>query len=206
MSDVQNQVNAPDEEATPTLAEQTIAQLKRKADLLGVQYKSNVSVATLQRLIQEQMEAPTGAEESTADQTVNYAEAASVGAVSAETKSATDVYNEAMKLVRVIITPMEATKAANMESDVFCAGNAVVGTVKRTIPFGVEWHVEQILLNAIKEKKYQAFQVKKNARNVDVTSSRLVPAYGINYLDPLTKEELAALADRQLRTRALEDE
>ena len=111
-----------------------------------------------------------------------------------------------MKLVRVIITPMESTKAANLESDMFCAGNSAVGTVKRTIPFGEEWHVEQILLNSIKEKKYQMFVTKKNAQGVTLTSAKLVPAYSISYLDPLTSEELDALADRQIRTRSLDDE
>ena len=46
MSDVQN---------SPEL-DQAIQSLKKKADLLGIAYKSNVSVATLQKAISEKME------------------------------------------------------------------------------------------------------------------------------------------------------
>ena len=190
MTDVQNNpIAAPD-------AEVAIASLKKQADRLGITYKSNTSVATLQKAIAEAMAEPAEGE----------AQVVAGKAVQAKGKGLQDYIDEAMKLVRVIITPMESTKAANLESDMFCAGNSAVGTVKRTIPFGEEWHVEQILLNSIKEKKYQMFVTKKNAQGVTLTSAKLVPAYSISYLDPLTSEELDALADRQIRTRSLDDE
>ncbi len=179
MTDIQNTPNA----------EVAIASLKKQADRLGIAYKSNTSVATLQKSIADKL----------SDGSDEVADAP-------KAKSISDYHDEAMKLVRVIITPMESTKATNLESEMFCAGNSVVGTVKRTIPFGEEWHVEQILLNSIKEKYYQAFITKKNALGVPITTSKLVRAYSIAVLDPLTPEELDALADRQIRTRALDDE
>ena len=99
-----------------------------------------------------------------------------------------------------------STKASNLESEVFTAGNSVVGTVKRLIQFGEPWHVEQILLNSLQEKKYQLFVSKKDARGVVHTKARSVKAYNIAILDPLTPEEMAELADRQIRTRALLDD
>lgn len=204
MTDVQNQPAEQTEDTSSAELEQTIASLKKRADLLGIKYKSNVSIATLQKLINEKLEEPTAnGGEGEAGATNEGAKA-----TSAPTKEqvAEAAYKEAMKLARVIITPMEATKAANLESELFCAGNSVVGTVKRTIPFGVEWHVEKILLNSIREKKYQLFTSKKNAQGVDVTTSRLVPAYSITELPPLTEEELAKLADLQIRTGALTEE
>lgn len=190
MTDVQNNpIAAPD-------AEVAIASLKKQADRLGITYKSNTSVATLQKAIAEKLADPSDDEGEVADDST----------VKPKGKTTEDYFNEAMKLVRVIITPLESTKASNMESEMFCAGNSTVGTVKRTIPFGEEWHVEQILLNSIKEKKYQMFTSKKNAQGVPITTARLVPAYSISYLEPLTQEEIDKLADRQLRTRALEDE
>ena len=53
---------------------------------------------------------------------------------------------------------------------------------------------------------YQAFSVRKNARGIEITTSRLVQAYNIVELPALTEEEIDKLADRQIRTRALEDE
>ena len=200
MSDVQN---TPNTDPEVTEADQAIASLKKQADRMGIQYKSNTSVATLQKLIKERLEAPIGGEDSPEPD-------ASKGTTSEKQLTKGELaeanYKEAMKLVRVIITPMEATKASNLESEMFCAGNSLVGTVKRTIPFGVEWHVEQILINSIKEKKYQMFISKKNHLGVDTVSARMVPAYSITVLDPLTKEELDKLADLQLRTGSLQED
>lgn len=206
MTDVQN-LPADQSEEVISEAEQTIAALKKRADLLGIKYKSNVSIATLQKAITEKLEEPTGDDEEEAEpevETTTKSTKTKAAPTKAELTEA--AHKEAMKLVRVIITPMEATKASNLESELFCAGNGVVGTVKRTIPFGVEWHVERILLNSIKEKKYQMFASKKNAQGVDVTSTRLVPAYSITELPPLTQEELDKLADMQIRTGALTEE
>lgn len=174
---------------------QAISSLKKQADLLGISYKANVSMATLQQAIKAKLEAPVEGEA----QTTTEDEAVSAG------KTKEDLYKEAMKLVRVIVTPMDSLKASNMDSDVFCAGNSVVGTVKRVIPFGVEWHVEQILLNTIKERKFQMYTVKKHG-NREETVARQVRAYSVVELEPLTQAEIDALADQQLRTRSLEDD
>lgn len=206
MTDVQN-LPADQTEEVNSEMEQTIASLKKRADLLGIKYKSNVSIATLQKAISEKLEEPTGTDEEdteTEAQTTSTGTKAKAAPTKAELTEA--AHKEAMKLVRVIITPMEATKATNLESELFCAGNSVVGTIKRTIPFGVEWHVERILLNSIKEKKYQMFTSKKGAQGVDVTSTRLVPAYSITELPPLTQEELDKLADMQIRTGSLTED
>lgn len=194
MSDVQNTPNASPE------AEATIASLKKRADLLGISYKSNTSIATLQKAINDKLNESVGGEDK------NTAESNSPEAVATKASITEDAYKKAMKLHRVIITPMESNKAANHERELFCAGNTLVGTVKRVVEFGEPWHVEHILLNSIKEKKYQMFVSKKNAQGVSVTSAKLVPAYSIAYLDPLTPEELEELADQQIRTRSLADE
>ena len=194
MSDVQNTPVAPTE------ADQAISSLKKQADRLGIAYKSNTSIATLQKAIKDKLDAPIGGEESSTIESV------SEPAIQPKGKSIQSYQNEALKLVRVIITPMESTKASNLENELFCAGNSVIGTIKRDITFGEPWHVEQILLNTIKEKKYQMFVTKKNAQGVTLTSAKLVPAYSIAYLDPLTEEEIDQLADLQIRTRSLDDE
>ena len=185
--------------------DQAIASLKKQADRLGITYKSNVSMATLQKAIQDKMNQPIGGEDSAPEPTATETKPTK-SARELEEDRIRKLHNDAMKLVRVIITPMDSLKAANMDSDVFCAGNSVLGTVKRVIPFGVEWHVEQILLNTIREKKFQLFTSKKNARGATETTARLVPAYNITELPPLTQEELDKLADHQIRTRSLEDE
>ncbi len=168
--------------------------LKAQADRMGISYKSNISLTTLKAKIQlvqegESLDTPTTGT-----------------SVTDQESKAEAVYQEAMKLVRVQITPLDTNKATNYDCDFFTAGNSVVGNVTRNIPFGRPWHVEQILVNAIKEKTYQQFTTKKNAQGADTVVKRDVPAYSVVELPPLTPQELKDLADLQARTNALEDD
>ena len=168
--------------------------LKAQADRMGISYKANISLTTLKAKIQLVQDGESlDPEASRVDNT-------------AQEDKAAEVYQEAMKLVRVQITPLDTNKATNYDCDFFTAGNSIVGNVTRNIPFGRPWHVEQILVNAIKEKTYQQFTTKKNAQGADVVTKRNVPAYSVVELPPLTAQELKDLADLQARTNALEDE
>ena len=159
--------------------------LKEKADALGVEYKSNVSVKTLAKLIKE-FEEQDAQDDGLTD--------------NERTKK---VLDEATKLVRVIITPMDSTKR-DYQGDVFSAGNAVVPTMTKYIPFGVEWHVPQIILNAIKEKVMNKFTAKKDERGREYREYQEAKAYSIQELPPLTKEELEELAKSQEMRQAIE--
>ncbi len=99
------------------------------------------------------------------------------------------------RLVRVEITCLDPNKRA-YTCDVFCAGNAK-HHIRRTVPFGKPTHVEQILLDVIKDKNYTAYkQVKKDGYIYDTPYQ--APAYNIKYLDPLTAEEMEDLKNKQL--------
>ena len=98
MSDVQN---------SPEL-DQAIQSLKKKADLLGITYKSNVSVATLQKAISEKMEG-TSVGEGTDTTSADDLKVSASADPDIET-----LIKEAHKLVRVIITPIDQTKATNI--------------------------------------------------------------------------------------------
>lgn len=167
--------------------------LKAQADKMGITYSANISLTTLKAKIQAKL--------ATTDD-----EAVAAEVKTAETDNTVTKYQEALKLERVIITCLDSVKASNLDCDVFTVSNNLVGTISRTIPFGREWHVEAILLNAIAEKKFQQFTSTKNAQGVMVTSARLVNAYAISKLPPLTEEELKELAAQQARTGALEQE
>lgn len=188
MSDVQN---------SPEL-DQAIQSLKKKADLLGISYKSNVSVATLQKAISEKLEGTSVGESTYTPATVDLEASASTG------PDIEALVKEAHKLVRVIITPIDQTKATNLESELVSAGNSYIGTVTRLVPFGVEWHVEQVILNVLREKKFTQFIKKKGQHGIDTNDTRYVPAYSITVLPPLTPEELNQLAINQMRSGATE--
>lgn len=159
--------------------------LKEKAGALGVEYKANVSTKTLSKLIKEFEEQ----EEQEDGLTVN--------------ERIQKTMEEATKLVRVIITPMDSSKR-DYQGDVFSAGNAVVPTMTKYIPFGVEWHVPQIILNTIKEKVINRFIAKKDERGREYREYQEARAYSIQELPPLTKEELEELAKSQEMRQAIE--
>ena len=184
--------NETSQEAATVNGKSELDILKAQADRMGISYKANISLTTLKAKIQLVQEGES-------------LEELKESSVSKEDQ-AEAVHKEAMKLVRVQITPLDTNKATNYDCDFFTAGNSVVGNVTRNIPFGRPWHVEQILVNAIKEKTYQQFSTKKNAQGADVVTKRNVPAYSVVELPALTAQELKDLADLQARTNALEDE
>ncbi|AKG07778.1 hypothetical protein AAX06_05980 [Moraxella bovoculi] len=158
--------------------------LKERADSLGVEYKSNVSTKTLTKLIREFEEQEEQDDGLTDNERIKR------------------TLDEATKLVRVIITPMDSTKR-DYQGDVFSAGNAVVPTMAKYIPFGVEWHVPQIILNTIKEKVMNKFIAKKDERGREYREYQEAKAYSIQELPPLTKEELEELAKSQEMRQAI---
>lgn len=158
--------------------------LKERADSLGVEYKSNVSTKTLTKLIREFEEQEEQDDGLTDNERIKR------------------TLDEATKLVRVIITPMDSTKR-DYQGDVFSAGNAVVPTMTKYIPFGVEWHVPQIILNTIKEKVMNKFIAKKDERGREYREYQEAKAYSIQELPPLTKEELEELAKSQEMRQAI---
>lgn len=159
--------------------------LKEKAGALGVEYKANVSSKTLSKLIKEFEEQEEQEDGLTDNERIQK------------------TMEEATKLVRVIITPMDSSKR-DYQGDVFSAGNAVVPTMTKYIPFGVEWHVPQIILNTIKEKVINRFIAKKDERGREYREYQEARAYSIQELPPLTKEELEELAKSQEMRQAIE--
>ncbi|MDR8464433.1 hypothetical protein FPK40_22970, partial [Acinetobacter baumannii] len=78
--------------------------------------------------------------------------------------------------------------------EIFTVMNSVVGVFKEFVQFDEPWHVSNIILKHIEESTYQQFYTVKDSRGNKSRKGKLVKAYSIEYLPPLTKEELEALA------------
>ena len=99
-------------------------------------------------------------------------------------------YAEHMKLVRVNITPM-APHEKQLQGNFHSAGNSVVGEVTRYVPYNVDWHIEAILLNSLKEKQYRyKREYKDPTTRRTVYENRFGRTFGIVELDSLTEQEL----------------
>lgn len=156
--------------------------LKEQADSLGIEYKVNASVKTLKKLISDFYKE---------DEVVD------------ENELRLNTEAEALKLVRVIVSPLDPSKR-DYQGDIFSAGNAYIPTVTKFIPFNVEWFVPSIIVNAIKEKQMIKFTATRDGRGREVREHNLVRAYSVQELPPLTQEELQQLAESQTARQAIE--
>jgi len=113
---------------------------------------------------------------------------------------------DALKLIRVNITSRDPLKIA-WEGEIFTVSNDVIGDVKKYIPFNTEdgYHVPQIILNALKNKKCTIFKRKKGRDGKYVNEAKQVSAFNIEYLEPLSAGELDELARQQRLAQGTED-
>lgn len=158
--------------------------LKAQADRLGIKYSANIGLETLRERIAEQLK-------DTSDQPEQPVEAA------------LDARLNALKLVRVIITPMDATKK-DYHGEIFTISNAVLPTIKRFVPFGVETHIENILLDVIQDKQCLQMVDDAKAKIKGMKKKKVIRAYAIQTLPPLTAEQLEELRKSQLARQSIE--
>jgi Mor family transcriptional regulator len=153
--------------------------LKQRARVLGLTYADNIPTDKLRALVGEALGEPVEVE------------------VESDNAMRKRLQDEATKLVRVIVTNSNPN-TQELAGEFFAVGNAYIPTVKRYVPFGTPngTHVEQILLDQIQAKRYQALITKKGP-NGEYKESKLVPEYGVTILPPLTKAELSELAKVQ---------
>lgn len=103
---------------------------------------------------------------------------------------------DALKLVRVIVTPMDVLKKDYL-GEILSVSNSVLGTVKKLVLFNEPYHLPQILVDELREKKCQVFTSRKENNNL-IREAKLINAYGIQVLPPLTEQELEDLRKSQL--------
>jgi hypothetical protein len=175
--------------------------LKTRADLLGVEYHPSIGADKLRQKIKDHEAAEAT---KTAASTPPATSEAEKPAVETEDQRRRRLRNECMKLVRVNITCMNPLKK-EWQGEVFTVGNAAVGSVKRFVPYNTEqgWHVEQIILNVMRERVFPQYYTEKSVRGIDVRKSKLAKEFAIDVLPPLTEEEIQELAQRQAMSKSV---
>lgn len=173
-----------DTELTLEEQEQALIDLKNKAKILGMDFHPNIKYKTLSEKIKEFQAAQPEEEVSLEKEVVNN--------------------KDGLELVRVRVANMDPQKQS-YSGEIFCTGNSVLGTVKRYVPFNIDWHVPQILLNMIEQRQHQTYTTKINSRGQEIKNSVTVKTYGIERLPDLTLQELKELKQRQLMAKGQED-
>lgn len=109
--------------------------------------------------------------------------------------------DQGKRLVRCIVTCNNPDKR-DATGEIHTAGNAK-NLESRYIAYRIAWHVPQIILNSLKEKKYTLAKQEIDPKtNKVIVKTDSFPEYSIEVLDPLTEEEFNAIKQRQLAQQA----
>lgn len=160
--------------------------LKSRADMMGLKYHPSISLAKLREKVNASVAGEPEAVEHIGD------------AVETPTQRRNRKYKEANELVRIHVTCMNPAKK-EWEGELFTAGNSLIGTFTKFVPFDVEdgWHVPRAIYNMMVDRQCQVFTSKKDARGNTVRQGKLIKEFNIRVMDALTPEELQDLAQRQ---------
>ena len=174
--------------------------LKVTADRLGVQYSPNIGLETLkERVAAAQDVQPVAKPEVSISKEALTAAVTEAVIPAEETREQRRFRKrrEATKLVRVNVMNMNPNRT-EWEGDTYCVGNSLIGTIKRYVPYNVDWHVEQALLNVMLERQCQIFTSRKDPRTgQEIKTPRFIKELQIAVLPPLSEKELKELAQRQ---------
>lgn len=204
-----------------TQVKSELEQLKERATQLGLKFGPNIGVDLLRARVnavingdaeldevndedEEFVEEDTVAETAPNKPKLDKKRAERFGETEEEKR--VRLRKDAFKLIRVRIQCMNPLKKA-MQGEVFTVSNSVVGTYRKFVPYNVEsdegWLVPQIMLNMIKERKFNQIRYEKK-NGLQIPKAHLVKEFAIEILPQLTKEELKELAQRQALSRSVE--
>lgn len=186
-----------DSENLPAVDE--LDSLKKRATQMGIGFHPSIGLEKLREKVNAALTAPEPQEEP-------------VALSPTQTKESVAEYRkrrakEAGELVRIRVTCMNPAKR-EWSGEIFTAGNATVGTFKKYVPFGIDegWHVPRIIFNMIMERRCQIFQNVPDGRGGKKRVGKLIPEFSVEVLQPLTPDELKALAQRQAMANGTSEE
>jgi hypothetical protein len=182
--------------------ESEIDSLKRKADVMGIKYSPNIGVETLRARIDEQI--------GVVEKEVKASAPAKPKPKKTKEQLKHEYYTrcrkDANKLIRIVVTCMNPNKK-DWPGEIITVSNAAIGTVKKYVPFGIEegYHVPHVIYEQLKNREYQHFvKTPRGPGGIQGMKSVISPEFNIRILDPLTKEQLKELADRQALNHSIE--
>ena len=183
-----------------------LTELKKRADLMGIEYHPKISVEKLRARIKAQLEDEAYVDVPDDDEVIAATSAKRELKFKPETQAeiADRLRKEAQRLVRVRITCMNPNKK-DWDGEIFTVSNSVVGTLRKYVPFNAEdgWHIPSMMLDFLRDKQFvQHYVEKKNGQ--EINRHKLVKEFAIEVLEPLTQEELKELAQRQAMARSVD--
>lgn len=171
--------------------------LQARARQMGIKFHPNAGVETLKERIKEATADKAPAAPVVSEPTGPVVETAAM--------KTNRIKKEQTALKRIRITCMNPAKT-DWEGEIFTVGNKATGSLKKYVPFNVEYHVPVMMLEMIKSRKCQVFYTVVNkVNNQKSRKGKLVREFAVEHLDDLTREELKDLAQRQAMANGTSD-
>lgn len=183
------------------LVQDELTSLKARADLMGLKYHPSIGLDTLREKVNA---AATATEKPVAAPTEDVApNVAAAPAVESDSERRYRKKREANELLRCRLTCMNPAKS-EWEGEVFTAGNSLVGSFTKFVPFNNEegWHIPRIIYNQIVQRQCQIFVSAKDDRGNTIRKGKLIKEFAIEVLPNLTPDELKDLAVRQAMAKS----
>jgi hypothetical protein len=173
--------------------------LKQRADLMGLNYHPSIGVDKLRDKVNAAIEGTNNGGDGELEE-----EDSSVTKKETEGEARRRIQKEAMELVRIRITCMNPGKK-EWEGELFTAGNGVVPTVTKYVPFNNEegWHVPRIILYMIEARQCQVFVTVTDSKGNKTRQGKLIKEFAVEIMPSLTQVELQELAARQALSKAI---
>lgn len=194
-SDIDNTDTDTDTDTDVEMQAAELEQLKAKADQLGVGYHPSIKAAKLRNKIREHQDALEAKELAEANE-VGMDDGSSAASVPKKNRTPAEARAAAMSLVRCQVTCMDPSKKA-YNGELITAGNSAIGTVRKFVPFGRDFHIPRIMFNVLRDKQYVQHIVVELPNGMERKEKQLVRAYNVAELPPLTKAEISEIAERQ---------
>jgi hypothetical protein len=196
----------PTDEMPELPMEDELTVLKARADVLGINYHPSIKLESLRSKVNAKLAKAAPAEEEESEEEQEQEQAAKPVAQTPMQKRR-ELKNKMMALVRVRISCLDPSKKEH-EGEIFTVGNSVIPSMKKYIPYTTPdegYHIPQMMFDQLKERMCQIFVTKTDDKGNKVRRSKMIKAFALEVLPPLTKEELAELAQRQALSRATDD-
>ena len=180
---------------TVTTAAVSLEKLKEQANELGITFHPNIKEEALQVKIDRKLE-EQGVEP---DQDFSHIWR-KIDPVPrpelSERQKKMKAIKDANRLVRVTINCQNPHKRG-YKGQIFQAGNALVPTVKKYVPFNTPWLVPHILVEQIEQYKCQDFRTERDELGREYTEGFEIKEFAVAYLPELTEQEFEDLKKKQ---------
>lgn len=176
--------------------------LKEQADLLGVEYKSNISDAKLKELVEDAMK-PTKKETKEVEKPKSKAELTDEEIVQ---ERIAELRLEMTKLKRCIISCNDPQMKEYESTPYLSISNSVITMPKIVVPFNVEWHVPQAYYDMLRNQTCYIDVKGKDAKGRTITTRKEIKKYNIQDLPDLTTEEIQDLKTMQIMRDGVKSE